>query len=56
MKKLNANNGRGYEHDYVDLGSFVEYFQEQPVEDIKRKILGDYPHLNLAIWYLYYQI
>ena len=49
MKRLSNHStqfsGESYDKDYVDMGSFVKYFENEKFEDVKSRILGEFPQL-----------
>lgn len=51
MRRISINGGMNgkdeYDKDYVDLASFVNYLKNDSIEDIKNRINGEYPTLNL---------
>lgn len=53
---MSLDTNRHYEKDYVDLGTFLEFFDQHDVQEIKNKILGEYPSLHICLWLFVYFI
>jgi hypothetical protein len=50
-KIMNAIRGQKdeYKKDYVNIGSFVEFFKDEEFESVVGKIRGEFPSLLLQI-------
>ena len=49
---LEQITGRNFDSEYVDIATFVGFFENEDEASLKSQILGHFPRIHLDWWYI----